>query len=232
MKNVHVGWGPVGMTKIMFKENSKLILNKTFITLELDSTFKLSINSEYEETPVWKSSNESVVIVDQSGNISVVGYGVADIIVTSGQLKGVCKISVPKPNQPDIPTEPDEPSVKLDNTKIYYGAIDMPEDFEGYSDFTEEDLLIAYKENKLMAIDLERLENIPFRAEELQCAIVLIPKTSNYKAFKVELGNEKVFHQADTEIQANGEVIIGDFKIFGELVINSIGLNLILNVHE
>lgn len=64
MKNVHIGWGPVGMTKIVTKKSTKLKLNKTSITLELGAGFQLSIISEFEETPVWKSSNEAVVIVD------------------------------------------------------------------------------------------------------------------------------------------------------------------------
>ena len=129
MKNVHIGWGPVGMTKIMSKENTKLKLNKTFVTLDLEGSIQLTIVSEYEETPVWSSSNESVAIVDQEGNITVMGYGTAYITVASGNLKGTCVISVPKPEEPEEPVQPDEPIIpdeptnKLDNTKIYFGYI-------------------------------------------------------------------------------------------------------------
>ena len=109
MKNVHIGWGPVGMTKIMSKENTKLKLNKNSVTLELGTGFQLLIISEFEETPVWSSSNEAVAIVDQDGNVTVLGYGVAYITVTSGQLKGTCVISVP---EPVIPEEPEpEPEI-------------------------------------------------------------------------------------------------------------------------
>lgn len=38
MKNVHIGWGPVGMTRILLKENTKLELSETLITLELNQT--------------------------------------------------------------------------------------------------------------------------------------------------------------------------------------------------
>jgi hypothetical protein len=39
MKNVHIGWGPVGMTKIASKENTKLKLSDTSITLDLNSEY-------------------------------------------------------------------------------------------------------------------------------------------------------------------------------------------------
>ena len=123
MRNVHIGWGPVGMTKIVTKDQTKLKLNVTDVSLELEESFKIQILSQYEAEPVWKSSNENVATVDQEGNVIVVGYGVAYITVTSGELKGTCVVKVPEPVIPDepiIPDEPDEPTSKLDNTKIYY----------------------------------------------------------------------------------------------------------------
>ena len=64
MKNVHVGWGPVGMTIIKEPSKPKLKLNRINHTGEKDSEFKLEIISKYEELPVWQSSNENVAKVD------------------------------------------------------------------------------------------------------------------------------------------------------------------------
>lgn len=94
MKNVHIGWGPVGMTKIISRQTKKLQLNKSNHTGILDSVFTLSITSEYEEVPVWQSSNEDVAKVDQNGNVTLVGEGSATITVISGELTGKCSIEV------------------------------------------------------------------------------------------------------------------------------------------
>lgn len=64
MKNVHVGWGPVGMTIIKEPSKPKLKLNKINHTGKKGSEFTLVIKSEYEEIPVWQSSNEEVAKVD------------------------------------------------------------------------------------------------------------------------------------------------------------------------
>lgn len=94
MRNVHIGWGPVGMTKIKTQSKPKLQLNKVNYTGKLDSEFKLIIISDYEVAPVWQSSNEDIVKVDQDGNITLVGEGTAVITVTSGKLVGRCSIKV------------------------------------------------------------------------------------------------------------------------------------------
>ena len=82
------------MTKIKIQSKPKLQLNKVNYTGKLDSEFKLDIISDYEVAPVWQSSNEDIVKVDQDGNITLVGEGTAVIIVTSGKLVGRCSIKV------------------------------------------------------------------------------------------------------------------------------------------
>ena len=94
MRNVHIGWGPVGMTRIKTQSKPKLQLNKVNYTGKLDSEFKLDIISDYEVAPVWQSSNENIVKVDQDGNITLIGEGTAVITVTSGELIGKCTIKV------------------------------------------------------------------------------------------------------------------------------------------
>ena len=180
MRNVHIGWGPVGMTKIITKKSTKLKLNASNISLEMGATFKLSILSEYTETPVYKSSNENVITVDQEGNVSVVGYGTAYITVTSGELKGTCIIKVSKPEKPDapvIPEEPDEPIIpedKLDNTKMYYGYMPIPETWDGLHSITEAELYEAFKQGQLVEADYVSSE-IKVIVPEFATSIVLLP---------------------------------------------------------
>lgn len=217
MKNVYVGWGPVGMTKIAAGQSKRLKLNKTIFTGELDATFQLMISSEYEETPVWQSENESVAIVDQNGNVQIVGYGKTRIIVRSGDLVGVCVINSPAPKP-----EPEQPTNALDKTKIYYGVI-VPdlETFTSYSDITEQAVVNAVEQGLLKATPLQSYSKLEIPATELQAVLVMIPKNEDHKAFKNELDEQKLFDESNVEgytLEANGEVILGDFKLYGELV--------------
>ena len=120
-----VGWGGWGPSVLCHHNHvaqvPSLKLNNSKLILELDSTVTLVIESEYVETPVWKSSNEKVALVDQNGGVTIVGYGTAVITVTSGESKGTCTITVPKPQEK--PEEPEEPTSKLDKTKLYSGYI-------------------------------------------------------------------------------------------------------------
>ena len=225
MRNVHIGWGPVGMTKIVTKKSTKLKLNANNISLEMGATFKLSILSEYTETPVYKSSNENVVTVDQEGNVLVVGYGIAYITVISGELKGTCIIKVAKPEEPDVPVipdEPDEPIIpedKLDNTKMYYGYMPIPETWDGLHSITEAELYEAFKQGQLVEADYVSSE-IKVLVPEYATSIVLLPNQI-YSAKKNQLGNIFPFTCDDIpEFAANG-LKIGSFYLFGEMNIST-----------
>lgn len=211
MKNVHIGWGPVGMTKITSKENTKLKLSDTSITLDLNSEYQLTIKSEYEETPVWKSSDENVIQVDENGLVTVVGYGTAYITVTSGTLKGTCKVSIPKPV---IPEESDEPTSKLDNTKIYYGTIQSPT-FMSFNDMTEDDVANSMTINTMAVSPSEKEINIH---NEGDVVVVLIP-SNKYTSGTIEIdGSKSAFKDnvTGTNFHSNGDIKLGDFYIFGQ----------------
>lgn len=214
MKNVHIGWGPVGMTRITSKENTKLKLSDMSITLDLDSEYQLTIESEYEETPIWKSSNENVVKVDENGLVTVVGYGTAYITVTSGKLKGTCKVSIPAP---EIPEEPDVPTNKLDNTKIYYGTIQSPT-FMSFNDMTEDDVVKAFEEGTLMTTNVGPTKTDITINNDGDIAIVLIP-SNKYTSGVIEIDGSKVPFKdnvTSTDFHSNGNIKLGDFYVFGQ----------------
>lgn len=214
MKNVHIGWGPVGMTKIMAKDQTKLKLSNSLITLELESSHQLVINSTYEETPIWKSSNESVVKVDQNGLVTAVGYGTAYITVTSGNLKGTCVVSIPKPDEPEIP---DKPTSKLDNTKIYYGTIQAPS-ITSFNELTEDDVVRAVESGTLLTSNLGELETDITVQNQGDLVAILIP-SNNYKAGIIEInGSKHEFTETVTGLNfcTNGDVKLGDFYVFGK----------------
>lgn len=94
MKNVHIGWAPVGMTKIKVGGGKKIQLNKSRITGIMGTEFQLIIVSPYEGIPVWRSSNEEIAKVDQNGNVIFLKEGSAVITVLVDNLSGKCNVSV------------------------------------------------------------------------------------------------------------------------------------------
>ena len=216
MRNVHIGWGPVGMTKIIAKRQPKLKLNVNNIQLEVEETFKIEIISEYTEVPVWSSSNENVAIVNQEGVVTVVGAGVAYITVTSGESKGTCVIRVQgASDEPIIPDDPDEPTSKLDDTKIYYGTIQSPQ-FMKFSELTEDDVVNAVKSGSLKINDLKIFETEITVANQGDVVLILIP-TKVYSSGIIEIDGSKhgyVDSVTGTNFHSNGEVRIRDFYIF------------------
>ena len=94
MKNVHVGWGPVGMTIIKVGEGKKIQLNKSKLTGIKDTKYQLTIVSPYEGVPVWQSSNEQIAKVDKNGIVTFLKEGNAVITVTVGALSGKCNVTV------------------------------------------------------------------------------------------------------------------------------------------
>ena len=410
MKNVRVGWGPVGMTIIKEPSKPKLELNRISYTGEKNSEFKLVINSKYEELPVWQSSNENVAEVDQDGNVTLLNEGTAIITVTSGKLIGKCVIKVvlskeqqfikdmqqggnvkltsnitlstpvqikntvvldlnghdiimsaegqdaiwvltggnltingegnivgtyyslyaggdakveinggnfvgvaaaifaqtsavveindgryeaynedpnygphdytlnlkdntnakilvkggqfykfnPANNTADgpetnyvaenyrseqkgdywvvskVPSAPEQPEPnKLDTSKIYYGAI-VANKFSGYSNLSENDIVNSVKEGTISMISVQKHEGLKIPVSAFYAAIILIPENSNLKAFKSELAQESTFFDSQLGQHSNGDINIGDFKVYGELysIINGGNTDYFINIHE
>lgn len=214
LKHVHVGWGPVSLYPQKPKHPS-LKLNTNRLTLELDSTAVLVIESEYEETPEWKSSNEKVALVDQNGGVTIVGYGTAVITVTSGKSKGTCIITVPKPQEK--PEEPEEPTTKLDKTKIYYGVV-QNQLLTNFSELTEEDIINSTSNGNIQTVNLGVVDGATLNVLEMGDLVVVLIPSNKYKATVVEIdGSEHSFIDSatGTDFHCNGEIKLGDFYIYG-----------------
>ncbi len=78
--------------------------DEEFISIDADSfmgyvgdTYTLSLSAnpvELVESAVWSSSNEDAVIVDERGNVTLVGVGVSAITATSGEYSSAVVIEV------------------------------------------------------------------------------------------------------------------------------------------
>lgn len=80
---------------------------------------------------VWKSSNEKVATVDETGLVTAVGAGSADITVSVGELSSVCTVTVEVPAEGVSVPETLELSTNGDNTTAKLDAKATPEDATG-----------------------------------------------------------------------------------------------------
>lgn len=65
MKNVHVGWGPVGLTRIV--PNPAQITLKGPGKLEVGSTTTLEYTANIQGDISWQSSNTNIATIDENG---------------------------------------------------------------------------------------------------------------------------------------------------------------------
>lgn len=80
MKNVHVGWGPVGLTRIV--PNPTQITLKDPGKLEVGSTTTLEYTANIQGDISWQSSNYNVATIDKNGQLTAVGAGTVTITLT------------------------------------------------------------------------------------------------------------------------------------------------------
>ncbi len=96
-----------GIIKTEPPKVTSITLDKTDITLLVGDTDVITAEvlpeNVLDKTITWASSNESVVTVDNSGNVTAIGEGVAIITVTSnevGTVTATCNITVTPPPPP------------------------------------------------------------------------------------------------------------------------------------
>ena len=95
-------WANSVNAKFVNQENpaESVTLNETEVTLNNGKTFSLALTvvpSDFTDTVTWKSSNEAVATVSDTGVITAKGVGNATIRVTVGSKSASCKVTVVQP---------------------------------------------------------------------------------------------------------------------------------------
>lgn len=80
MKNVHVGWGPVGLTRIV--PNPTQITLKGPGKLEVGGTTTLEYTANIQGDISWQSSNTNIATIDENGQLTAVSAGIVTITLT------------------------------------------------------------------------------------------------------------------------------------------------------
>lgn len=130
MKNVHVGWGPVGLTRIV--PNPTQITLKDPGKLEVGNKIILEYTANIQGDIRWQSSNTNVATIDENGQLTAVGAGTVTITLTitkDGKEHKVTKqITVKLPYSEELKN-------KLANCD-QPGAIELKEDVTASLEYT------------------------------------------------------------------------------------------------
>lgn len=98
--NVTVSSGDASATCVVTvsEKTVMLQLNKTATSIEVGKTEQLSVTVNPVGTAVtWESSKTDVATVSQSGLVTAVAFGTANITVSAGSVSKTCVVSVTKP---------------------------------------------------------------------------------------------------------------------------------------
>jgi hypothetical protein len=113
---------------------------------------------------------------------------------------------------------------QLDESKIYYGTIQSPT-FTSYSELTEQEVIRAINEGTLVAGNLAKFETLINVKTEGDAVVILVP-SKNYTVYKDNgAGTKVVFDEtaSGASVDANGEIKLGDFYVFGEMMFVATG---------
>lgn len=106
--------------------------DKTEITLKVGESEKLHVTiipEDADQEVIWSTSDESVVVVDDDGNVTAVGEGTATITATSAsddQIFVCCEVEVTAADDPDDPVGPghDDP-VPAESITLGEASLDL-----------------------------------------------------------------------------------------------------------
>ena len=98
---------------------TKVELSKTELELAKGATANLVLNitpADFTDAVTWKSSDESIVTIDETGKVTAKGLGTATIKVDVGSVSATCKVTVV---QPVTGVNIDKSSLELEALETY-----------------------------------------------------------------------------------------------------------------
>ena len=144
---------------------TEITLDETELTLNVGDTATLTAtiypNNATNQNVTWTSSDESVAIVDENGNVIAIGAGNVTITVkTNNNKTAICMVTVTEPAHIDIPVS----GITLDETDINL-EIGMEKSITvtiAPVDATNQEVLWSYSNTGVVIIDTNRGSFVPF----------------------------------------------------------------------
>lgn len=107
---------------------TKIAFSKTAGTLLKGKTDQLAItydpeNTTDDKTPVWSSTNDAVVKVDQNGLVTAVGEGKASIKAKVGTLEAVCEYMITEIHIAEVKLDKETVEIQKGKSKVLVASI-------------------------------------------------------------------------------------------------------------
>ena len=140
---------------------TKVELDPTFAKLEAGESLQINAIITFKENSVtdcykeWRSSNQNIVTVSESGLVLALKPGYASVTFIAGYRSASCSITVPDnsvipitPVDPDQPVVPGEFTISLDSTNLTLGADDT---FQLHASTSEQATVVWSSSNESVA---------------------------------------------------------------------------------
>ena len=226
MKNVHVGWAPVGLTDIGNQSQPKLILNVTRINGEINHEYSINIVSSVDGEPTWTSSNTSVATVE-NGVVKVVGYGQATITVEVGGIKGTCTVVVKEPviSVTGVTLDRDEITMKIGEVVTLIATVTPDDAANKNVTWSSTKSTVASVSNGKVTAKSEGEAIIKVTTKDggyIASCKVIVEKEEQPEQPEGKLDTSKIYYGVITQGDYEGQVTEGLHQITEDLILKAI----------
>lgn len=176
-------------------------LNKNETTIARGATEQLTANVEPEgtgSTVAWSSDNDEVATVDQSGLVTAVGKGTANITATAGGQSASCKVTVNVPLQ-KIEIVGEQSTIKKDTT-TQLRVIYEPEDTTDDTTVTwssDNDEVATVDQTGLVTAVADGTTNIKATVGELEATYAITVQEVRLES--IDIKEATTIHRGETE---------------------------------
>ena len=210
---------------------TSIYLNKTSIELNsIGDSYQLSASyspSDAEGTIIWKSEDEGIVSVDQTGKVTAVGKGTTTITASCGNVIGTCTVVskgvssgseiVPSPGpQPSLEPKPDNqpantPKPSLTPQLPTGGTVAQPSQTPSPTDQTSKDGENG-DNNTIVLVKINKINGLVVKNQKKFKVKVIWKKLTKVSGYQIQYAPNKKFKKAKSKMVKSTSAMIKKLK--------------------
>ena len=210
---------------------TSIYLNKTSIELNsIGDGYQLQANyspSDAEGTIIWKSEDEGIVSVDQTGKVTAVGKGTTTITASCGNVVGTCTVVskgvsngseiVPSPSpQPSLKPKPDNqpantPKPSLTPQLPTGETVALPSQTPSPTDQTSKDGENGAN-NTIVLVKINKIKGLVVKNQKKFKVKVIWKKLTNVSGYQIQYAPNKKFKKAKSKMVKSTSAMIKKLK--------------------
>lgn len=210
---------------------TSIYLNKTSIELNsIGDSYQLSASyspSDAEGTIIWKSEDEGIVSVDQTGKVTAVGKGTTTITASCGNVIGTCTVVskgvsngseiVPAPSpQPSLEPKPDNqpantPKPSLTPQLPTGGTVAQPSQTPSPTDQTSKDGENGAN-NTIVLVKINKIKGLVVKNQKKFKVKVIWKKLTKVSGYQIQYAPNKKFKKAKSKMVKSTSAMIKKLK--------------------